>query len=170
MRRLFAAAVLTAALAHPASAEVYWSSIATACVPASSAIQGDFYVNPNDTIVMPKGAKLNPIELICGVEPNAGATSPNMLSMTYLDSSGANRRAFIHAQLVRVNRTTGARAVAANLRSDSSAATTTQKISASFSGGLNFERFYYFVRVAIVRAKASHTVRSIGVALEAVTP
>jgi hypothetical protein len=149
---------------------VYWSSIATGCVPTGETIQGDVYANPNDTIVAPRGTKLDPIVLICGVEPNTGAASPNVLSMTYLDSSGANRKAFVQAQLIRVNRKNGNRSVAANLRSDSSDVTTTQKIHASFSGGLDFERFYYFVRVMIDRSERSQIVRSIGIALEAVAP
>jgi hypothetical protein len=118
--------------------------------------------------VAPRGNSLKPVVLICAVPPNSGAGLPNTLSMTYLDSTGTNAAAFVQAQLVRVNRMTGARAVVATVASDSNSGTTTRKAGAALPAMLNFEDFYYFVRITMDRAAATQTVRSIGVALETI--
>lgn len=150
------------------AADPYWSSISTACTPDNLSIQNNRYQSTVDSYVTPQKGNVDPTVLICAVQPNPGASGlPNMLSMTYLDSTGVTNTAHVLAQLIRVNRSTGGRATVAAVNSDSFPATTpTKNQSAAFSHTLNFDMNFYYVRIEIDRAANSQNVRSIGVALE----
>lgn len=166
MNRHLTAAALLLAVAQPAAADPYWSSIATACTPDSLSIQNDRYQSPTDSYVTPQAGKTDPIVLICGVQRNPGAALPNVVSMTYLDATpGAATK--VQAQLVRVHRTTGFRATIATVSSNSFTNTVvTKNNSIAFGHVLNFETHYYYVRIDIDRTTAAQNVRGIGVALE----
>jgi hypothetical protein len=166
---LYAAAAIVATIAGPAgAAEPYWSSIATACTPDSLSIQNNRYQSPTDNYVTPQKTNIDPIVLICGVQPNPGASaSPTMLSMTYLDNSGAAPSGHVLAELIRVSRTRGSRGIVTSVTSNGFPATTTAKNhSAAFAGALDFEANFYYVRIEIERKTIKQNVRSIGVALE----
>jgi hypothetical protein len=157
-----------ATVSDSAAADTYWSSIATACTPDHLSIQNDRYDSPNDAYVAPNGTKLDPIVLICGVQRNAGASQfPNRLSMTYQDSTGRATAAGVLAQLIRVNRTSGTRVLVTTVNSNTfSSSVVTKSSSPAFSHPLNFEASYYYVRIEMDRAAASHRIRAVGVALE----
>jgi cysteine-rich repeat protein len=160
-------ALVLAVAAGRAEAEVYWSSIATACTPVNDAIQGDRYVIAPDNYVAPKPGDTNPIVLVCNVPRQDGTSLPRILSMTYLDSTGANTAAKVQAQFVRVAQGTGGRAVVATVSSNSFPQTgTAYHQSAQFGHVLNFDAFYYYVRIEIDRAASNQNLRSLGVALE----
>jgi hypothetical protein len=72
----------------------------------------------------------------------------------------------VQASLVRVNRSNGARAVVASVSSNISDGTGTRKQTAAFNSPLNFEAFYYYVRIDMDRSAANQVVRAIGIALE----
>jgi cysteine-rich repeat protein len=151
-----------------AKADVYWSSIATACTPSSTAIQDDRYTIAPDSTVALKPAELDPIVLICSVPMRAAGLPPNLLSMTYLDSTGTAATAKVQAQLIRVQRSNGVRSVVATVSSNTVPQTTTTalRMSAPFSHALNFAANFYYVRIEIDRAAGNQNVRSIGVGLE----
>src|SRR5690348_8739532 len=147
IRNALYAAIATIAGAVPAwAADPYWSSISTACTPDSLSIQNDRYQSPVDSYITPKTGNLDLTVLVCGIPPNPQASAlPDTLSMTYLDNSGPTPTAHVVAQLIRVNRVTGARAVVASVSSDSFAATTVAKNnSTAFSHQLNFAASYYY--------------------------
>ena len=170
MRRTITALVLVAGMVQPVSAApatvVYWASIATGCTPDSVSIQNDRYQSPTDNSLAPKPAVVDPIALICGVSPNPQAVLPNTISLTYLDATGTATTALVQASLIRVNRDNGARSVIVTVASNSSSGTSARKQASSFSSSLNFEAFYYYVRIEMDRAAANQVIRSIGVALE----
>jgi len=155
-------------LAAPANADPYWSAIATSCVPDSVAIQGNRYRGLSDNAITMPGNKLDPITLICGVVPNNTPSPPNRLSMTYLDSTGLAVSGRVQAQLIRVTRNNGTRYVVATLNSNKFSDTTAVQRNVSFAHILNFNAFYYYVRLDLDRSLASETVRSIGVSLDIV--
>jgi cysteine-rich repeat protein len=162
-------AILSPGAGDTASAEVLWSSISTACTPDRNAIQGDRYSSSPDNVVTPKSGVLDPIVLICPVSLNS-PTSPDVLSMTYRDSTGAAASALVQAQFIRVSRDNGARAVIATLGSNSFTQTTLNKrLSARFTHAVS-PNFYYYVRIELDRSQNSETISSVGVALEKARP
>jgi cysteine-rich repeat protein len=162
---LVAALVFAVAASSPAKADVYWSSIATACTPDSASIQNDRYSSRPDQYIA--ATRLDPIALICAVPEKAGALLPHVLSMTYADSTGTKASAGVKAQLIRVLRSNGARSVVSTVGSDSFAdKTTANHKSDLFTHVLDFASSYYYVRIDIDRTIAKESVRSIGVALE----
>jgi hypothetical protein len=165
---LFSALIMTAG---EAEAKVYWSSIATACTPDSTAIQNDRYTTTPDSTISPAAKAHDPIVLICAVPQKEAAEEPDTLSMTYLDSTGKGPNAKVQAQLIRVNRNSGARRVAATVSSNDATATTiAYRKSGAFAQALNFIAFYYYIRIEIDRSAASDNVKSLGVALESSPP
>jgi len=175
LRRRFSifAILLLAALTVSAdrlAAQVYWSSIAAACTPASDAIQNDRYAATAEGGVAPSPGSIDPIVLICAVPPKLGAEPPRLLSMTYVDSTGVGSTASVVAQLIRVSRSSGARGVVTTVSSNDVNRTTLAYRKSEAFAQLNFDSFFYFVRIAIDRSAAIEDVRSLGVALESQPP
>jgi hypothetical protein len=173
MKHGFAVSLFGMALvgaAQPAAADVYWSSISTACTPDSRSIQDNRYQSPTDGYVTPQAGAIDPIVLICGVAPNTGAPLPHILKMTYLDTNATPSSGAVKATLLRVNRTTGVRSAVATVSSKTFSATAVITQGVTFAPVLNFEAFYYYVRIDMDRTKANENIRSIGVALESPVP
>jgi hypothetical protein len=173
MKYLYAILLLAAVLtgtAHPAAATVYWSSIATACTPDSSSIQNDRYMSTNDSYVAARTGKVDPIVLVCAVTPNFGAELPALFLMSYLDATGTAPTASVQAQFVRVNRVSGGRAVIAILNSNNNTDTGATITTTTFNHVLNFNVFYYYVRIVMDRSAASQNIRAIGVVLQTNDP
>jgi hypothetical protein len=148
------------------AATAYWSAAASACVPDSGSIQGNRYATVSDGYVAHATGNLDLIALICGIAPNTGGTLPNTLSMTLLDATGTATTARAQAQLIRVQRSNGARALVASVSSDSLPnATLTNQRATTFAHPLNFTTNYYFVRIELDRSVATQIVRGIGVSL-----
>lgn len=168
MRGFFVACAFAVALSGAARAEVYWSSIATACTPASIAIQSDRYSAVPDSYISPNPGNVDPITLICPVSQKAGVPLPHILSVTYLDGTGDATSAAVKAQLIRVKRSNGsARAVVTEVSSDNFASKTVGNHKSDlFTHVLDFATNYYYVRIDIDRSLAKEKVRGIGVALE----
>jgi len=169
MRGFFVVAFTFAiALSSAAKADVYWSSIATACTADSLSIQNDRYSAVPDSYISPNPGNVDPITLVCPVSRKAGVPLPHILSVTYLDGTGDATSAAVKAQLIRVKRTNGsARAVVAEVSSDSFASKTVGNHKSDlFTHVLDFATNYYYVRIDIDRSLAKEKVRGIGVALE----
>jgi len=150
-----------------ASADVYWSSVASACLPDSISIGGGRYANPSDASVGPRDELTTPIVLVCHVPPKIDRQPPNQISLTYADSTGANASAGVRASLVRVSRANGARGALAAVSSDDGTATgTALRRSQQFSFLLDHAAYYYLVRIEIDRSAPNESVQCIGVALE----
>ncbi len=171
MRHL-ARAVLTAGGLYLAGttyghAEVYWSSSATACVPDALTAQTDRPANPSPNVVGLNGTSVDEVVLNCAVTPNHGAQLPNRVSLTYRDSTGTNAAAVARAQLVQINRISGASATIAQVGSNQVATTTIRRLqSTKFSHQLDFDANYYVVRLFLDRTATSQTVLGLGTAVE----
>jgi hypothetical protein len=174
MKYLYAILLLAAVLtgtAHPAAATVYWSSISTACTPDSSSIQNDRYMSAAESnYIAPKAGKVDPIVLVCAVTPNFGAETPALFLLTYLDATGTAPTASVQAQFVRANRISGARTVIASLNSNNNPDTGVTITTTPFNHVLNFNVFYYYVRITMDRSAASQNIRAIGVVLQTNDP
>jgi hypothetical protein len=167
MKRFAAALLMILIGSAPALAATYWSSIATGCAPDSTSITKNRYRFSSDNAVLHQTGNVDAIALICNISPNPGATLPTKLSLTYRDSTGSNAAAQAVAELVRVKRSDGNPTVTAALSSDGFVATALNKAtSAPFAHQLNFESFYYFVRLTLDRTTTAQDVKAFGVALE----
>jgi hypothetical protein len=150
-----------------ASAAPFWSAISTGCVPDAASIQGNRYQPAFDTAIRHRGGNLKRIVLICGVTPNTAGPLPEVLEMTYIDSTASGTKAYVRAELISVSRTTAVKVLVASVSSDGSGQTgITQQSSATFSHVMNFDNNYYFVRIEMDRATTAQNVRAIGVALD----
>jgi hypothetical protein len=163
---MLAAAGLLLATAPVAMAAPYWSAISTGCVPDNTSIQANRYQPLSDSAIKHRGTNVDRIVLYCAVQPNAGASNPNVISMTYLDATGAGPQAYVKAELIAISRASGVRVVVGTFNSNSSAVTTVTQKGALFFHPLNFDSNYYLVRIEMDRAAAAQAVRAIGVALD----
>jgi hypothetical protein len=154
-----------------AATDTYWSAISTGCVPDSSSIQANRYRDVSDSALQHQTGNVDKIVLVCGVAPNPGAALPNLLAMTYLDSTGNGTKAQVIAELMRVNRNTAAVSTIAAVTSNTFLTKTmTLGKSPLFNHQLNFDTSYYFVRITVDRTTTAQDVRSVGVALEISPP
>ena len=163
---LIAACLLGLAPNH-ATAEVFWSTVASACMPSDQAVQANSYISQGNVTVTPGSGLTGGLVLICPIPASLKAGQPDSLGLTYRDSTGKASGAFVKAELLRVNRATGQPKIVSSVSSDSAAATGTAfRSSPSFSHSFDFALNYYVVRIEISRALATQDVRGIGVLLE----
>jgi cysteine-rich repeat protein len=167
LRFLIAALVTLAFASVPGRADVFWSSVAASCMPEAKAIQSELYRNPNDFSVGPASGKIKPVMLICPIESGSAALFPDVLGLTYRDSTASGTAASVLATLVRVDRQTGTRTAFATVSSDAGTGAGPAIVTAApFDHIMNFSLFHYYVRLDISRATAQQDVRAIGVSLE----
>jgi cysteine-rich repeat protein len=152
----------------PARADVYWSSVAAACVPEAGALQADRHSSAiNGAVSYRSGVtSLDPIILICPVNVSSGGQPPNLIGLTATDTSGSSTTANVRASLIRISRLNGARAEIASVSSDNAPAGTVYGVSAPFTGGLDHGNYLYHVRIVLSRSSLSETLAGIGVVLE----
>lgn len=162
---LAGAAVL--ASVNVAHAEVFWSMVASACLPEAKAIQSNLYINPTDFSVGLAAGKTKPVVLICPVERKSGPLMPDSLGLSYKDSTGTGTGASVKATLVSVDRASGARATITEVSSNSgSGAGPAYVATIPFVHPIQFDSYDYYVRLDIARSATGQDVRAIGVSLE----
>lgn len=162
-----ASAIPVASGVISASAGVYWSSVASACMPEAKAIQSNLYFNPSDFSVALSSGKTKPVVLVCPVEGKVAVPLPNVLALSYKDSTATATSASVKATLVQVTRDTGARSTIATISSDDGSGAGPALIKAApINQAIGFDLAYYYVRLDISRSASGQDVRAIGVALE----
>lgn len=150
-----------------ANAATYWSAISTGCIPDAASIQANRYASSSDSVIKHRGTNVQRIVLICSVSPNDQGQAPNVLTMTYRDSTATGAKAYVRAQLISVSRASGARVVVTTVSSNSSSVSSVSQLtSAPFSHVLDFNTSYYFVKIEMDRSTSSQTVSTVGVALD----
>jgi hypothetical protein len=149
------------------SSQNYWSSVASGCVPGDPAIQNDRYTVTAGSVGH-NGTNIDTITLYCPVQQNTSATSPSWLWLTYRDSSGTTTTSDIHAQLIRMDRSTGSvtNISGALVDSDDQSDTGITHRAVNFTHTFDFGAYYYYVRVDLVRSGTGVTVTFYGVALD----
>ncbi len=189
MRTLSHAIVLAVLVvtAAPASANTHrWASNASSCVPGDPAIQNDLYLVTGGSVKFASGAS-GRITLYCPVSSFLQTMPfllngqllyyknvPNVLRLTYQDSDGIGTGVDISVQLLRLSKLDGSFSSVPGAFFDSSQiysiSTTPTSSTVTFTPAFDFDNFYYYVRVDLVRdaRSTSSTVTFYGVALEEV--
>lgn len=166
MLRIITAFLVFAMWSGTGHAATYWSAIATGCVPDAQSIQGDRYRPSGDSMIKHKSGNVARIVLICAVQPHTSVGNPALLTMTYIDSTGAGSKAFVKAQLFAVTRATGLKTLLATVNSNSSSEDSLDEAaSPSFAHSLDFDLNYYFVRIEMDRSATGQNAGAVGVAL-----
>jgi cysteine-rich repeat protein len=167
-RAVVLASIVASSAAPGAVAEVYWSTAASGCFADSAAMRSNRYSLATDTSITFRGGETGTIILVCGVARHVGSTvAPDVLGLAYRDSTGTGTAAGVQAELVRVDRQTGARTIVASVASDSSSLQVTNHVqSAAFNEALDFTSSYYHVRVALKRGQGNQDARAFAVMIE----
>lgn len=149
-----------------AAAATYWSAISTGCVPDAPSIQGNRYKPSSDTTIRHQGKNLKRISLICNVAPNPSGAPPNLLTLTYRDTTGTGTKAYVRAQLFSVDRATASKNLVASISSDTSSETVLGRVQESFVHTLDFNTNFYFVKIDMDRSASTQAVSAVGVGLD----
>ena len=171
MRSMIRSLAFLVVLAAPslALAQVKWSSVGAGCAAGDPAIQGNHYLITAGS-VKHRSTSVDQITLYCPIAPNQ-STGANAFSLTYQDSTGFSTSANIRATLIRMDRNNGATSTVATIDSNGSGTTTatrTWTFGTTFGdvANMNWDQYYYYVRVDLDRSLATEAVILFGVALE----
>lgn len=171
-RTLMIVAMLTAGIGmspRVAAADVegttYWSTAGQTCSAGRDATQGDrysFWWNYASWY----STNVDLITFYCSVQPNDGGDSPNRLYLTALDDTGTSNSAFVKAELVGINRSTGSYGITATATTDSTSGTGVKEVYGTLSSSLDFDANFYWVRVTMDRTSSGEDARFYGVSLD----
>jgi hypothetical protein len=151
--------------AADAEGNVYWSTAATACTPSPPTIENNRHTYWWNYLSW-NGTNLDAITMYCSVQPNESETEPNTLYLTALDNTGTASDTYVDADLVRISRSGGGYAVIASASTDDNATTTVKQVTGAISEALDFETYYYYVRVSMDRDGTGDDARFYGTALD----
>jgi hypothetical protein len=152
---LFALCLTSAA---EAQTQNFWSSPGSGCVPDEATIKFDRHKVDNLSVRHAQN-NLDPIILICPIQPFSSAEPSWVLALSYQDSTGTGPSAFIRAQLYQLEIGTAKPVLLATANSNSSAVTTFNIInSAVFTNTFDFDTHLYWVRVHLDRSATDQTV------------
>jgi hypothetical protein len=172
------AAAFALALTNSASASVnptgtYWSTNAASCSVGDPAIQNNLYTISAGTVKF-EPSHTGTITLYCNVPPNNGGVNPDHIWITYKDPDGTTSANHIAASFIKLAKSNGALTSITNasVDSNSSSSTVANHISNStaFSETLDYENYYYYVRVDLIRTSTSQDEILYGVSLELQLP
>jgi len=169
----FALAVTNGASASVNPTNTYWSTNASSCVVGDPAIQNNLYTISGGAVKFVPGSS-GTITLYCNVPPNNGGTNPTKIWLTYKDPDGTGANNHVAAGFVKLAKTNGAFTSITNASIDSN--TTNVMVAnhianaTAFSETLDYETYYYYVRVDIVRSDTAQDEIFYGVSLELPLP